>query len=389
MSSFSALRVEKIETRRQLLALENEWCQLEAASRHRLPFTTFDWAVSWWDHLAEQRLTVSDRLYVRALRSQTGELVGVAPLMITERPARGPARVRILQFFGADPYVTELRGMVCAAGTEGACHRALHQHLHLCADEWDWMQWGGLPIEGEGRAALCASPGMQWEKVTPMFLLPLPASWDEFRAGLKRNIKESLRKCYNSLARDGHPFTFRVVEQPNQVAEAVNQFLQLHRARSALDNTVRHGDVFSSPATRRFLIDVCERLAQRGQLRVFVLEIAGRPVAIRLGFALGDTLYLYFSGFDPDWAKYSVMTTTVAEAIKYAIDHQFKQVNLSTGNDVSKTRWGPTEVLFQEGLQISSTRRAELVRATYHYLRSVGENPAVRRAAVRLLGRRA
>jgi len=39
--------------------------------------------------------------------------------------------------------------------------------------------------------------------------------------------------------------------------------------------------------------------------------------------------------------KYSVMTTTVAEAIKYAIANGLNTVNLSPGADVSKTRWGP------------------------------------------------
>ena len=45
----------------------------------------------------------------------------------------------------------------------------------------------------------------------------------------------------------------------------------------------------------------------------------GQIVAMRLGFVVDDSLYLYYSGYDPLWARYSVMTTTVAEALKYAI----------------------------------------------------------------------
>jgi hypothetical protein len=42
-------------------------------------------------------------------------------------------------------------------------------------------------------------------------------------------------------------------------------------------------------------------------------------MATRIGFVLGKTLYLYYSGYDVKMRKYSIMTTTVCETIKYAI----------------------------------------------------------------------
>jgi CelD/BcsL family acetyltransferase involved in cellulose biosynthesis len=83
-------------------------------------------------------------------------------------------------------------------------------------------------------------------------------------------------------------------------------------------------------------------------------------VAARVAFLLQDELYLYFSGFDPKWARYSVMTTTVAETIKWAIQHRLRAVNLSTGTDVSKTRWSPSVLTTCSGLLVSPTRRAQL-----------------------------
>ena len=77
--------------------------------------------------------------------------------------------------------------------------------------------------------------------------------------------------------------------------------------------------------------------------------------------------------------------TTVAEALKFAIEHGFHQVNLSTGNDVSKTRWGPQEVVYREALQISPSWRGRLSGTLYRTLSSIHLQPAVRA----LLGRRA
>jgi len=54
-------------------------------------------------------------------------------------------------------------------------------------------------------------------------------------------------------------------------------------------------------------------------LKLFALKIGAEIVAMRIGFVVGDGLYLYYSGFDPKWWEFGVMTTTMAEAIKYAI----------------------------------------------------------------------
>jgi CelD/BcsL family acetyltransferase involved in cellulose biosynthesis len=105
-------------------------------------------------------------------------------------------------------------------------------------------------------------------------------------------------------------------------------------------------------------------------VRVFQLEIAGQVVASRIGFIVSGSLYLYYSGFDPEWSKYSVMTTAVAEAIKYAIEQGLKTVNLSPGNDISKTRWGPRAVPALTAYEHSGRVRSRLVRHAYVKARS-------------------
>ena len=64
-----------------------------------------------------------------------------------------------------------------------------------------------------------------------------------------------------------------------------------------------------------------------------------------------------------EWGKYSVMTTTVGEILKWAVANKVPTVNLSVGNDVSKTRWGPTQVMFREATLSSPSFLGPLVRA--------------------------
>jgi hypothetical protein len=91
---------------------------------------------------------------------------------------------------------------------------------------------------------------------------------------------------------------------------------------------------------------------------------------MRIGFVVRDSLYLYYSGFDPAWSRYSVMTTTVAEAIKYAISQGLRTVNLSPTKDVSKMRWSPRQVDYRSAFEVSGGLRSRLARGAYINLRS-------------------
>jgi hypothetical protein len=51
------------------------------------------------------------------------------------------------------------------------------------------------------------------------------------------------------------------------------------------------------------------RASEVGSAKLFELLVEGEVVASRIGFVLGDNLYLYFSGYHPRMSRYSVMTT--------------------------------------------------------------------------------
>jgi len=218
------------------------------------------------------------------------------------------------------------------------------------------------------------------------YTLTLDGDWESFKSTRPRNLKESLRKCYNSLKRDDLTFALDVARTPADVKEGLTRFLAFHRQRATADGLRMHGDVFADPASQGFLYEVCDRLARRDAVRVFQLRLGDTYAASRVAFALGDTLYLYFSGYDTAWARYSVMTTTVAEAIRYAYAQGFRRVHLSTGTDESKLRWRPEASTWLEGMECGAGPRA----ATARWLSQRLNEPSsrVQRAVRVLLGRR-
>lgn len=359
--------VDIIDSPELLSQLEAEWRALEDSSGNTLPFRTFDWADCWWRHMREHRASVEDRLAIRTLRSSDGRLVGVAPLMITERPGVGPLRTRCLQFIGPDPNMTEIRSALILPGHEASCYRALHDTLQDSLEDVDWLWWTGLPDPWHSVPTL-AAPALRWSLDVSSYFLELPASWEELRASRQPNLREALRKCYRLLERDGFSPAVTVVADRRGVEPALEDFYRLHAARALLANTIHHNDVFAHPACRRFLLEACHRFAAQGALRIIRIEVGGKAIACRLAFALGNSLYLYYSGFDPAFAKYSVSTRIVAEACKLAIAEGRRFVCLSTGRDESKLRWRPTEVKFHQAQWVSPHA---LGRAKYGAYRAV------------------
>src|SRR5579871_2026335 len=144
------LQVEPVETIAALRTLGPEWQELFAASRVALPFFSYEWAECWWNHMRQERRSVRDELHFRAIRTETGQLVAIAPLVLTERPSIGPIRMRYLQFLGADPNITEMRGILARPNFEREAYLALLQDLQETS--CDWIHWSGLCRDTEEAA---------------------------------------------------------------------------------------------------------------------------------------------------------------------------------------------------------------------------------------------
>ncbi len=359
------LHVERAAGQGAIEKLAPEWELLEQSLRPRTPFTSALWHTLWWKHFSADTVWVRDELFIHTVRNEFDSLIAVAPMMLTLRPAFGPLRVRALQLLGADENVTELRTVIARPEHMPEALASLSGYFLATANRWDWLQWGGIPAEGPARELLERGGNIQWGREVPNFYLPLPQDWGRFKSQLSRNMKEALRKCYNSLKRAGHEFTFQVVSHPDKAKAALETFFELHAERSQDPSLPLHANVFARQVARDFLLEFGQRMAERDQLRVFQLEIGGKVVATRVGFVLGRDLYLYYSGFRVAWAPHSVMTTVVAEAIKWAIQQGLRGVGLSTGKDASKLRWRPMEFVAVEGIQSSPRRLRQLAAGAY------------------------
>jgi CelD/BcsL family acetyltransferase involved in cellulose biosynthesis len=262
--------------------------------------------------------------------------------------------------------------------------QALVEHFAARRHEWDVFRWAGLrhPVD---TYSLCPQSAFMAREGLPDFLLDLPKSWNELRLQVSSSMRKNLRKAYEFLERDGFATAFRVTERPDDVGASVARFFTLHAARAKAIGMINHPNKFERARERAFLEEYLQGAGDRGELRIFELEIGGAVVASRIAFVIGSDLYLYFGGYDPAWKNYSVMTVLMTEVFKWSLARGIERVKMSTGRDQSKERWKPREVLFHNAVQISPTWRARAAFGPFRAYEALGR--ARVKAAERKQGR--
>jgi CelD/BcsL family acetyltransferase involved in cellulose biosynthesis len=329
--------IQEVTSVDQLECIGDEWNDLVAQSGTTNPFLSWEWVAAWSQHMARGPLNI---LVVR----REGKALGILPLERVSYKLPFGIEVPTLQMIGRGSHQYELREIICLPGHEREVLRS--GILHLVGDQ---RQWYCVVLDGfvEGSEAYRIanqlgenrSSALRGENVVS-HILDLPDSWEALRGRLKRNIKESLRHCYNSLKREGRTYSFEVWDEIERLPEALDIFLRLHSDRARQQSSVRHDNYFETAVEQRFLHSVAAPLLKRGICHPAFLRVDSEIVAARLMLEMGGQIYLYYSGFDQRWWEYSVSTTITAECIKWAINRGLSAVNLSAGSDVSKTRWG-------------------------------------------------
>jgi CelD/BcsL family acetyltransferase involved in cellulose biosynthesis len=302
--------------------LEADWRNLTATSQN--PFLRWEWVSAWI------RSGGSGRTLTAVVRDG-GRPDAIAPLFQNVYGLGFGVAARALQLFGPRErhHIFEMREVAGAAARDERLLEMIGREA-LAASGFDWIELAGCQEVGFERVR---------DYDEPVPTMRLPESWDALRGRLRRNLKENIRHSYNSLRREGRKFRVQFAADPESSPPLVEEFLRLHSMRAASEAAVSHGDAFLDPANARFLRVVVPSMMAAGVLRIARLEVDGEVVASRLFMDVNGCRYLYYSGFDPAWWRYGVMTLLTTEIIRDAIDSSVERVNFSPGSDRSKTRW--------------------------------------------------
>ena len=333
----------------ELIDLEAQWESLTSAATGPTIFQTWDWVVSWYEAFASS-------CDVRVLSAWDGEaLVGVVPCSakrIPKTPFRG------LYLLGRGSALTEYCDALVARDSAPEVVETMVRALREQTRDWDLFHLDAVPDGSAFGEALQheASFPVVTETLSRM-VRPLPESWELFYRSLAKGMKENANNYVNRLRRAGHEERLVVATEPSELDGALDVFLHMHKTRAEANLKPPHRDRFATPAARDFLRTVAHRLLARGRIWPAVLEIDGRPIAAQLWLLLDKRAYRYYSGFDPAWARFGVMTVLTRRCIERAIESGFVELDLllSRTDPKEKARWGASP-LPVHSLTVGNTR---------------------------------
>lgn len=295
--------------------LETSWSYLLARLPRPTVFLTPLWHRTWWQHMGQGDLCL-------LAIGNSEKVMGIAPLMQEHSH---------LSFLG-DTDLVDYHDLLLEPGQEQPALTALLDFLGQ--HKWDSFRMTSLP---EGSPTLDLLPGLAQarglvvervlEDVCPR--LELPATWDDYLAGLTKKDRHELRRKLRRLYGQAEVRHYTVTD-PEGVAQGLDDFFRLLRA-SRQDKAE-----FLTPQREAFMRAMATALAREGIARLFFLEVSGVRVASALCFYYNGEVSLYNSGYDPAYSSLSVGLLLKALALRDAIELRARAFDFLRGAEPYK-----------------------------------------------------
>jgi CelD/BcsL family acetyltransferase involved in cellulose biosynthesis len=308
--------------------LHDEWDGLLQGSAAVTPFLNWSWLRNWWRHLAG-----AATLQLFVVR-EGGELIGVAPLMLTRR---GLQHSPVLEFLGTGGAGSDYLDAVVRRGHEHSAIAALTSAIHALQLPLYLDHLPPAPVAGSIQVALAARGWAAIEShpdVCPVIALA-GHSWDSYLATLGAAHRANVRRRLRSLAAN-FDVRFGAVETERDRRAALAALIEFSTVRWA----ERGGTTaFDSPQLRAFHEATTKAALADGSLRLYVLTLNGDIAAVMYGFMRSQRFYFYQHGFSPAFARLSVGLVLMALTIKAAIEEATTEFDLLYGHEPYKRLW--------------------------------------------------
>jgi CelD/BcsL family acetyltransferase involved in cellulose biosynthesis len=366
-----------IEVARDFAALESrieEWNRLVERAQTNTVFQTYECHASWW------KVFGADRRLLILLAEADGELIGLAPLMASERSFVGHTQ-RMVEFIGARSFD------YCDFIIDRTRPDVLPLFLSELADgedAFDQLYLRNIPgsstTVGELRRFFESSGFLTDIRVlyeAPTRLFNDPA------ADQQLPNKKSLKRHYNYFRRSGE-LEFRNCTNAEEVLRYLDGFFEQHIRRRAVTDTP---SLFLDERMRSFFRELVRTLAPRGWLLFSVVLFNQKAIAMHFGFEYGNRIIWYKPAFDMDYATHSPGEVLIRYLFEYALQRKVGELDFTIGKEPFKyrfanhTRSNYAVCAFRKWLPYRMNRLLLDAR------RLVEQSPAFTRIARKALGR--
>jgi len=350
----SRLNVAVVADYDDFVALEADWNDAVERAHVPHPFLRHEWVRTWWDSFG-----ANHRLHILVIRDN-GRIVAVAPLMKESATVYG-VPVRRLALLANDH--TPRTDFIVVERAEDA-YRAIWNSLLEDADRWDVLQLTQLPRASktfEVMSKLAAAKGLAigtWHSSDSPYL-ELVGTWDQYWASLPSKFRSNIRNRMSRAAQMGD-VALEILRDRTSIETACDDAWRLEASGWKQNEGT---SICSDPAVHRFYTLLAERAAEREWLRLLFLTVGGRRIAVSYGACYDGRLFLFKTGYDPEYHTCSPFKLLTYFATQDAFANGVREVDFLGESEPWKQEWTPATRGHDWLFIFSNTRRARLLHS--------------------------
>jgi CelD/BcsL family acetyltransferase involved in cellulose biosynthesis len=325
--------VDVVADDQAFLDLEPEWNETVERAAIPHPFLRHEWVRTWWNCFG-----AGHRLHILVVRAG-GRIVAIAPLMRESAQMYG-LPVRKLRFLANDHTP---RTDVIVAERSADVYAALWAALRHHTGGWDVLQLNQLPRDSATVSALSAMaaadrcPTGIWQSGDSPYL-PLNGTWDSYWNSLPAKFRSNIRNRMSRLTKIGEP-ALEILDASRSIRRAVDDAWRLEHSGWKRESGTA---ITSDPAVHRFYTELIDRATTCGWLRLLFLTVGGRRVATSYGAVFRNRLFLFKTGYDPEYAACAPFKLLTYFAIRQAFDTGLAEVDFLGDSEPWKLEWTTT-----------------------------------------------
>ncbi|MCK4862643.1 MAG: GNAT family N-acetyltransferase [Dehalococcoidales bacterium] len=282
------------------------------------------WMKVWW-----QIFGSGNELYVRTVR-QGEKIAGIAPLMVKRETA----------LLIGDTDVCDYLDFVVTPGLEDDFFNMLLDDLKANGiSDLDMKHVRHDSTVLANLATIAADRGYKVVNTQEDVSLEmdLPPDWDTYLESLSSKQRHEVRRKLRRLAEAGD-VEHRFVEDATAVPATMDTFFKMFiESRKDKAN-------FMTEQMESFFSLLAETMAGLGLLKLGVLKLDTQPVAEIMCFDYNNCIYLYNSGYDPEYTPLSAGLLSKVLAIKDSIENGKSRFDFLKGGEAYKYHLGGREI---------------------------------------------
>ena len=327
------MNIETIRTLPELVALEKEWNDLLAQSASHVPFLRHEYITAWWQGLGGGEWKHGE-LYIITARQEQGELVGIAPLFLTENKQGEPAllmlgSIEISDYLDVIARPDDLPAFSEALLSYLADQQAPGAHV---LDLYNLLESSPtIPALQSAAEKLGWNVAMEPLQHCPYILLP--GDWEKYICGIDKKQRHEIRRKIRRAEEYFLPLKWYFVADGNRLDKDVDDFMDL----MTFDPDKAK---FLTPAMRDQMHAIVHAAYKAGWLQLAFIEVNGAKAAGYLNFDYMNHIWVYNSGLDFQYGELSPGWVLLAYLLQWANEQKRTSFDFMRGDEQYKYRFG-------------------------------------------------